>query len=151
MMCSSSKQELSSSWDWRLFGHNRHRPKRGGLLCPFPGELGPHLTQCRLRRGLHAYQVVSWCIQPFGHNRTTTTRHHNRFTALFQDHPGEPVPEENSWTLWCKGRPTEADTATIRLVSRYHSIRTNQFPPPPSPMMATTEMGRKLGDVYLWG
>jgi len=29
--------------------------------------------------------------------------------------PGEPVPEENFWTLWCKGRLTEADTQTIRL------------------------------------
>jgi len=43
-------------------------------------------------------------------NRTTTI-----FTALFEDHPGEPVPEENFWTLWCKGRLTEADTPTIRL------------------------------------
>ena len=42
--------------------------------------------------------------------------HHNRFTALlFRDHPGEPVPEENFWTLWCKGRLTEADTPTIWL------------------------------------
>jgi len=24
------------------------------------------------------------------------------------------VPEENFWTLWCKGRLTEADTPTIR-------------------------------------
>ena len=29
--------------------------------------------------------------------------------------PGEPVPEENFWTLWCKGRLTEADTPTIWL------------------------------------
>jgi len=41
--------------------------------------------------------------------------HHNRFTALFWDHPGEPVPEKNFWTLWCKGRLTEADTLTIWL------------------------------------
>ena len=41
--------------------------------------------------------------------------HHNRFTALFQGPPGEPVPEEYFWTLWCKGRLTEADTPTIRL------------------------------------
>ena len=27
----------------------------------------------------------------------------------------ELVPEENLWTLWCKGRLTEADTSTIRL------------------------------------
>ena len=41
--------------------------------------------------------------------------HHNRFTTLFRDHTGEPVPEENFWSLWCKGRLTEADTPTIRL------------------------------------
>ena len=34
---------------------------------------------------------------------------------FFRDHPGEPVPEENFWTFWCKGRLTEADTLTIRL------------------------------------
>jgi len=34
---------------------------------------------------------------------------------FFQDHLGEPMPEENFWTLWCKGRLTEADTQTIRL------------------------------------
>ena len=34
---------------------------------------------------------------------------------FFRDHPGEPVPEENFWTLWCKGRLTEADTLAIRL------------------------------------
>ena len=43
--------------------------------------------------------------------------HHNRFTALFRDHPGKPVPEENVWTLSCKGRLTEADTPTIRLAA----------------------------------
>jgi len=37
------------------------------------------------------------------------------FMALFWDHPGEPVPEENFWTLSCKGRLTEADTLTIWL------------------------------------
>jgi len=45
-------------------------------------------------------------------------RHHthtNVSRPFFQDQPGEPVPEENFWTLWCKGRLTEADTLTIRL------------------------------------
>jgi len=27
------------------------------------------------------------------------THTYNHFTALFQDHPGEPVPEENLWSL----------------------------------------------------
>ena len=35
--------------------------------------------------------------------------------CFFRDHPGEPVPEANFCTLWCKGRLTEADTPTIRL------------------------------------
>ena len=34
---------------------------------------------------------------------------------FFQDHSGEPVPEENFLTLWCKGRLTVGDTPTIRL------------------------------------
>jgi len=32
-------------------------------------ELGPHIAQCRLGWGLPPYQVTSWSIQPFGHNR----------------------------------------------------------------------------------
>ena len=43
------------------------------------------------------------------HTHTTILR------PFFREHPGEPVPEENSWTLWCKGRLTEADTLAIRL------------------------------------
>jgi len=52
-------------------------------------------------------------------NRTLNAcRQHNTTTVLrpiFRDQPGEPVPEENFWTLWCKGKLTEADTMTIRL------------------------------------
>ena len=66
----AKRQKLTSCWDRRPFGHNRHGPKSGGLLYPFFwGELGPHLTQCGLRWGLPLYQVSSWSIQPFGHNR----------------------------------------------------------------------------------
>jgi len=50
-------------------GHNRHGPKRWGLLCPFCAELGPRLIQCGLGRGLHPYQVASSSIRPFGHNK----------------------------------------------------------------------------------
>ena len=35
---------------------------------PLLGELGPHLTQCRLSRILPLYQVASWSIQPLGQN-----------------------------------------------------------------------------------
>jgi len=47
---------------------------------------------------------------------------------FFRDNPSELMPEENLWTLWCKGRLTEADTD--QLAGR-HSIWTNQCPPPP--------------------
>ena len=57
------------------------------------------------------------------HHTTTVLR------PFFRDHPGEPVPEDNFWTLWCKGRLTEADTDHP---AGRHSIRTNQCPPPPS-------------------
>jgi len=49
---------------------------------------------------------------------TNIKKHHHTTTVLrlfFRDHPGEPMPEENFWTSWCKGRLTEADTPTIRL------------------------------------
>jgi len=44
-----------------------------------------------------------------------TPPHHIHLRPFFRDHPSEPVPEENFWTLWCKGRLTEADTLTIHL------------------------------------
>jgi len=42
-------------------------------------------------------------------------KHTTILRPFFWDHPGELVPKENVWTLWCKGRLTEADTPTIRL------------------------------------
>jgi len=58
--------------------------------------------------------------------------HYNRFTALFRDHPGEPVPEENFWTLWCKGRLTEADTLTIRLGATPSGLTSAHLHHPPN-------------------
>ena len=56
--------------------------------------------------------------------------HHNRFMALFQDHPRDLVPEENFRTRVQgkinRGRHTDHPAGR-------HSIRTNQCPPPPSP------------------
>ena len=51
------------------FVHNTHGPNSEGLL-PFPwGELGTRLTYCGLGQELPSYQVASWSIQSFGHNR----------------------------------------------------------------------------------
>jgi len=43
---------------------------------------------------------------PLTHTHTQTSV----LRPFFWDHPGEPVPEENFWTLWCKGRLTAATT-----------------------------------------
>jgi len=51
-------------------------------------------------------------VRMYGRITTITT---TVLWPVFQDHPGEPVPEENIWTSWWKGRLTEADTPTIRL------------------------------------
>jgi len=66
-----SWQELSSCWNGRPFGHNIHGPKSRAAVPLFfgGGELDPHPTQCRLGQGLPLYQVASWSIQPFVHNR----------------------------------------------------------------------------------
>jgi len=55
----------------------------------------------------HLPSVKVW-LHTHTHTHTTVLR------PFFRDHPGEPVPQENFWTLWCKGRLTEADTPTIR-------------------------------------
>jgi len=66
------------------------------------------------------------CLFPVYHTTTTTTI----LSPFFRDLPDEPVPAENFWTLWCKGRLTEADTDHP---AGRHSIRTNQCPPLLSP------------------
>jgi len=54
----------------RLATTDMGRKFGGGAVSPFwKGELSPHLTQCCLGRGLPPYQVASWSIQRFGHNR----------------------------------------------------------------------------------
>jgi len=60
--------------------------------------------------------------------------HHHTKTILrpfFQDHLGEPVPEENFWTLWCKGRLTEADTPTIRMSATSSGLSSAHLCQPP--------------------
>jgi len=128
---------------------------QGEGCAPFRGEKGPHLTQCGLGRG---YLCTKWRLDPSAiwpqqtwaekwgllsslsemillalllsdvmTSLTTTTI----LWPFFRDQPGEPVPEENFWTLWCKGRLTKADTDHP---AERHSIRTNQCPPPLSPI-----------------
>jgi len=76
----------------------------------------PPNQQCQSTEGnkcllLHTHTSVLW---PF-----------------FRDHPGEPVPEENFWTSWCKGRLTEADTSTIRLGATPAGLTSDHLHYPP--------------------
>jgi len=66
---------------------------------------------------------VSLSFVTYDHHTTTI------LWPLFRDHSCEPVPEENFWTLWCKGRLTEADTLTIGLGATPSRL-INQCPPP---------------------
>jgi len=61
------------------------------------------------------------------YNTTTTTI----LRPFFRDHPGEPVSEENFWTLWCKGRLTEADTPTIQMGTTPSGLRSAHLRHPP--------------------
>ena len=62
-------------------------------------------------------------------NDTTTTT--TVLRPFFRDYPGEPVPEENFWTLWCKGRLTQADTPTIRLGTTASGLTSAHLHHPP--------------------
>jgi len=53
------------------------------------------------------------------------------YVLFFRDHPGEPVPVENFWTLWCKGRLTETDTLTIQLSATTSGLTSAYLHHPP--------------------
>jgi len=80
------------------------------------GELGLHLTQCRLGRGLPPYQMASWSIQLFGHNtpmlqtdRQDRRRSHSTGRTVLQtvaqkQRGGPPESSSNatnSFVAWC--------------------------------------------------
>jgi len=71
------------------------------------------------------YYVTIGCIY------VRTTEIITVLQTFFWDHPGEPVPEENLWTLWCKGRLTEADTPTIRLGATPYGLTSAHLHHPP--------------------
>ena len=118
-------QELSTCWDGRPFGHNRHGTKSWGLLCPFLwGEIGPHLTQCRLGRGL---SPSKWHLDPSSHLATIHTGQKVRGELLC------PFWERRRWVLvW----HNVAWTKTY-LRTKWH--------PDLSSCLATIDMGQKLG------
>jgi len=82
-------------------------------------ELRLHLdaVQCKARAVLHVADLTlllqDVTLQAF--QRFRLFPHTSTATVLRPFFPGEPVPEENFWTLCCKGRLTEEVTLTIRL------------------------------------
>jgi len=81
-------------------------------LCDFNALYAPHnnfFSYTVIKRNLMQANFVKL------HCLVTVHRlpHHNHFTVLLPGPLCEPVPE--NWTLWCKGRLTEADTLTIQL------------------------------------
>jgi len=97
--------------------------KVSGCCAPFRGgDLGPHVTQCGLDRGLPVYQVASSSIQPFGHNTPTSQTGENGPIAS-----GEPFDKRTP----IKGdeeRPTSAyaETGSINMAE---TAQTNsQYP-----------------------
>jgi len=53
------------------------------------------------------------------------------YGPFLRDHLGEPVPEKNFWTLWCKERLTEANTKTIRLGATPSALTSAHLHHPP--------------------
>ena len=83
-----------------------------------------HTTSCT-----HHYSLTAQLTNPGTTPHITTI-----LRPFFQDHPGEPVPEENFWTLWCKGRLTEADTPTIWLGTTPSGLTSAHLHHPPRNM-----------------
>jgi len=98
------------------------------------------LSNCATISGLdgHCSSFKALHISYFGNTHTHT--HTTVLWPFFRDHPGELVPEENFWTLWCQGRLTEADTPTIWLDATASGL------PPPSPWIFTGRMPFLLPD-----
>jgi len=80
------------------------------------GQLHNQSATARVEASPHMQQMLSQLINM---NVTVMSylRHHTTIILrpFFRDHPGQPVPEENFWTLWCKGKLTQAHTLTVWL------------------------------------
>jgi len=91
----------------------------------YSGLLELHILINCIWLSLVCYSISAYRIVFKIYLETTTTV----LQTFFWDHPGELVPEDNLWTLRCKGRLTDTNHP-----AGHHSIRTKQCPPPPSPI-----------------
>jgi len=81
------------------------------------------------------------------HTRCTEWWHFQFTWPKFRDNPGEPVPEENFWTLWCKGRLKEADTPTIQLGATPSGLTSAHLHHPPYFLQARCPSCRPTNSV----
>jgi len=98
-----TQQVLGRRWAGRQFDQNSHGPKIGGCA-PYGGKLDPHVAQCGLGPGLPLYQVASWSIQSFGHNR-----HGPKNWGLWSPFLGEGAGSTSN-TILLGPRPTSLPT-----------------------------------------
>jgi len=147
--------------------------KLGGCAPFLGGEMGPHLAQCGLGRGLPPYQVASWHIQLFGHNRNEPKigglcplGEGELGTHLAQcGLDGSPPPcQVPSWSIQpfghnrrgpkiggsalFFGRGLDPHTTQCHLGRAYLPTKWHLDP---SSHVATTDMGQKLGGLCPFG
>jgi len=79
---------------------------RMGGCAPWAVELGPHITQCCPGRGLPSYQVASWSIQPYSHNK------HGPKIGGCDPFGGEGAESPFS-TMWPGPRPTSIPSCVL--------------------------------------
>jgi len=102
------------------YSHNRHGPKREGLLCPFRGgELGPRLTQVAWAQ---VYFRTKWRLSPC-----------SRLATIDMGQMGQKLGGAVHWV------PTEHKIAWAEayIHTKWHFS--------PSSRLATTDIGRRLG------
>ena len=133
---------LHSSWQKvpTLYNGQPFPPK---LLLPMEGPgppsklwfLGPTLVHnpngISISSAIFA-QLMAECHQ------APPPHHHNRFTALFKGPPGWAGTRRKLLDFMIQ-RKTNRDRHTDHPTG-YHSIRTNQWPPPPSPLTLSSCM-----------
>jgi len=70
------------------------------LYCNWSATVTGHILVETLCYNVKCGQCKAATVNPLLVNPTTTTT--TVLRPFFRDHPSEPVPEENFWTLWCK-------------------------------------------------
>jgi len=84
---------------------------------------------------------ISETVQGRRYHTTTVLR------PFFRDHQGEAVPEENFWTLRCKGRLTEAVILTIWLGTTPSGLTSAHLHHPPYFLQAGCPFCRPTNSV----